>query len=844
MSSLFDLEVYRQAVATAGLGLWHYDLSTGALEWSERTKALYGLADDEDVSFEKFVLGLHPDDRDQVLETFQKAIEDSSASDYKVEHRTVAPDGAIHWLIGHGRVIRDASGAPQALVGTTWDITDRKQAEIDRAESEHRLNLATRANGIGVFDCDVQTGRMIWTEQQQRLFGLEAGSFEDHIDGWWRRIHPDDAQATREALAQAMAQGVETVELAFRAVLPSGDLRELEGAARILYDAAGQPVRVLGVSTDVSPRKAAERTLRFQALLLERLTEGVSLATEDGIIRYTNKAESDLFGYAPDELVGCHLSVQDASTEEAVMRPSVRAALKTQGFWRGERRNRRKNGTEFIAAANLTLIDIEGRSHILCVQRDITVQKKLEQIERAKDQRLQLAMVASGLGDWSWNALTDSITLSSRAASFFGLQPASSITWGDLSRLLIDADRERVQSAMIAALLNDEPFDLEYRITRPDNGQTRWLAQRARAEFSAEGEAIGLSGVVRDVTDERTALERERLLAREVDHRAKNALAVVQSLVRLTPFTTKEEYVATVTGRIHAMARVHTLLSRNSWNGATIEQIVREELAPFETTGRFDIQGPDVELSLEAAQPLSLLIHELTTNASKYGALSVPTGCVRVGWSMTGDGGVQLTWTESGGPAPPVTGTSGFGTRLIRGAASQLGGVVEQEWRPSGLHCTLSIATFQTKAGPAAPPAVFSKRQRTTRLKGSRILVVEDEVLLAMETANHLAAAGATVIGPANTLSAGLSMAASEQIDGAVLDLNLGGQSAEPLLQFLTRMKVPFIVITGYETAGIQVPVLLRKPVEYPTLIEGLSEQLSKAGRRRVAASSVRLAMP
>lgn len=213
MSSLFDLEVYRQAVATAGLGLWHYDLSTGALEWSERNKALDGLADNEDVSFEKFVLGLHPDDRDQVLESFQKAIEDSSASDYKVEHRTVAPDGAIHWLIGHGRVIRDASGAPQALVGTTWDITDRKQAEIDRAESEHRLDLATRANGIGVFDWDVQTGRMIWTEQQQRLFGLEIGSFEEHVDGWWRRIHPDDAHSTKRALADAMAGGSRRLNL-------------------------------------------------------------------------------------------------------------------------------------------------------------------------------------------------------------------------------------------------------------------------------------------------------------------------------------------------------------------------------------------------------------------------------------------------------------------------------------------------------------------------------------------------------------------------------------------------------------------------------------------------------
>jgi two-component sensor histidine kinase/DNA-binding NarL/FixJ family response regulator len=467
-------------------------------------------------------------------------------------------------------------------------------------------------------------------------------------------------------------------------------------------------------------------------------------------------------------------------------------------------------------------------------------QKKLEQIQRAKDMRLQLAMVASGLGDWSWNALTDAMILSSRAASFFGLHPASSMTWSELSRLLVDGDRERVQSAMTAALLNDEPFDLEYRIVRPDNGQIRWLAQRARTEFSAEGEAIGLSGVVRDVTDERTALERERLLAREVDHRAKNALAVVQALVRLTPFTSKEEYVATVTGRIHAMARVHTLLSRNSWNGATIEQIVREELAPFETTGSFEIQGPDVELSLEAAQPLSLLIHELTTNASKYGALSVPAGRVSVSWTVTGDGGVKLAWTETGGPRPPIAEISGFGTRLIRGAASQLGGVVEQEWRPTGLHCTLSIATFQTKGFSTPNQTMFSRRQRTTRLKGSRILVVEDEVLLAMETANHLAAAGATVIGPANTLTAGLAMAASERIDGAVLDLNLGGQSAEPLLQFLSRMEVPFIVITGYESAGVQVPVLLRKPVEYPTLVETLSEQLAKIGPRRVAASSAR----
>jgi CheY-like chemotaxis protein len=251
--------------------------------------------------------------------------------------------------------------------------------------------------------------------------------------------------------------------------------------------------------------------------------------------------------------------------------------------------------------------------------------------------------------------------------------------------------------------------------------------------------------------------------------------------------------------------------------------------------------GPPVELSLEAAQPFSLLIHELTTNASKYGALSVPAGRVAVHWTLTGDDGVALTWTESGGPVPPAAEIGGFGTRLIKGAASQLGGTVEREWHPTGLRCTLTIATVQSKGfQPVALPAASNRRPRTTRLKGSRILVVEDEVLLAMEAANHLAAAGATVVGPANTLSAGLAMAASEKFDGAVLDLNLGGQNAEPLLQFLSRINVPFVVITGYESADVQVPVLLRKPVEYPTLIEALSEQLSKVERRRVTPSAAR----
>ena len=573
------------------------------------------------------------------------------------------------------------------------------------ARSEERLRLAVETTGIGIWDVDARTWERRWTPEFRAILGIDENQTADP-DFFTGLIHPEDRDQVVARYAELYAPDTgDSYEIECRLRrADTGEYRWVLLQGRVFRDPQGAVVRGIGTITDITARREADRTLRFQALLLERMTEGVSLSTAEGVIVYTNAAEDQLFGYAPGEMLGLHVSAQNAYSPEENERivGEVIEALKTRGAWEGEWLNRRKDGTTFLTASRITAVEIDGAMHFLCVQRDVTA--------------------------------------------------------------------------------------------------------------------------------EREARERERLLSREVDHRARNALAVVQSLIRLTPFVTREQFVETLGGRINAMARVHTLLSRNAWKGASLKEIICAELAPFDTEGRISIRGPDVNLRLEAAQSLSLFVHELTTNAGKYGGLASEAGRLEVRWTIGGDGGLRLEWKET--TPVPVTPPErvGFGTKLINGAASQVAGELTRSWEPDGLRCTLQIGRGQVTAdAPPEPPASVA-RPLVRSLRGARVLLVEDETLLAMETLEHLQAAGATVVGPANTLEQALSLAGSETFDCAVLDVNLGGRTVEPLAFLLRRRGVPFVLVTGYETPDIEAPVVLSKPVDHAELMAALSGQLFAAG--------------
>jgi len=198
--------------------------------------------------------------------------------------------------------------------------------------------------------------------------------------------------------------------------------------------------------------------------------------------------------------------------------------------------------------------------------------------------------------------------------------------------------------------------------------------------------------ILRDITERRANEEARLLLAREVDHRAKNALAVVQALVSLTRAPTQEAFVIAVRGRVAALARAHTLLSRNRWEGADLALVITDETAAYQRPGQVTLGGPPIVLAPDAVQPVSLLIHELATNAVKYGALSTELGRVSVNWRIGPAGDLELTWLETGGPSVAEPTSRGFGSTLVSEVTTrQLGGRIELDWRPTGLALSAAL---------------------------------------------------------------------------------------------------------------------------------------------------------
>jgi two-component sensor histidine kinase/CheY-like chemotaxis protein len=344
----------------------------------------------------------------------------------------------------------------------------------------------------------------------------------------------------------------------------------------------------------------------------------------------------------------------------------------------------------------------------------------------------------------------------------------------------------------------------------------------------------------------RASEEQQRLLAAEVDHRAKNLLAVVQSILRQTRAANIESYIDTVSGRILALARSHSLIAASRWRGAEVAQIVDAELAPYHANeGRashgahVEAVGPPATLRPAAAQSLAIAIHELTTNAVKYGALSSPGGRISVTWQMT-EQGLLLLWDEAGGP--PIAGPperQGFGTKIIAaGIEHQLDGRVTFDWRPEGLLVSILVpsahfagASAVSQRADQSTSAALNARDLAASLSGRRILVVEDEALIAGHIESLLVAQGCLVSGPVPGLDGALALARSEPLDAAVLDIDLSGSRSEAVANALGERAIPLIVLTGYADSGLSAAFhgapVVAKPFDEEELLNILAHEIS-----------------
>jgi PAS domain S-box-containing protein len=452
----------------------------------------------------------------------------------------------------------------------------------------------------------------------------------------------------------------------------------------------------------------------------------------------------------------------------------------------------------------------------------------LKQAEQARS----LALAAGQMGSWDWDLVSGEWTWDEGTYRIFGVDPATFKIGADSLRALIHPDDwrplEEISQGMAAGTRTQQT---EFRVVRP-NGEIRWCVGTAAASVDGAGKVVRVSGVTVDVTDRKEAEARQVLLAREVDHRARNTLAVIQSIIRLTRAKTVKDYVHGIEGRIKALARAHTLLSDSRWNGADLATLVTDELAPYRSGDRIQCQGPDVSLQPATAQGLALALHELATNAAKHGALSTPGGRIQLDWDLKSDV-LTFTWAERDGPRIAAPSVRNFGLKVITASIEQqLCGKAEFNWDPQGLCCVFSIPRSElakshlartlrndADSNASAENGVGAVRRRERQ---PRVLLVEDEALVAMMIQETLAEFGFDVLGPVATVSEALAAAREPGIDAAVLDINLGDDLVYTVAEILARRGVPFVFVTGYDSDSVDarfsgIPVL-QKPIERESL--------------------------
>jgi PAS domain S-box-containing protein len=315
--------------------------------------------------------------------------------------------------------------------------------------------------------------------------------------------------------------------------------------------------------------------------------------------------------------------------------------------------------------------------------------------------RLQEALAAGGVMAFEWNARTNGSNRSDNAAQILGLVPDKSFSAAEFLERVHPDDRPDFKARIHAVSPEKPSYRKTFRFRCPD-GREIWLEESSIAEFDPTGRLVGLKGLTVEITERKQSDERQGLLIAELDHRVKNLLArvaVISSYTRLGS-SSVDEFVQVLDRRIHSMAAAHSLLSQNRWNGVNLADLVDSQLAPYATAANMTIAGPDVTLGPTVTQAVAMALHELVTNAVKYGALSSPNGHVSVKWNrQPADGAstrVKIEWRENGGPPVVTPAKSGYGMSLIREMIPhELGGAVDLAFVTEGVCCEIDVPLEQ-----------------------------------------------------------------------------------------------------------------------------------------------------
>jgi len=581
----------------------------------------------------------------------------------------------------------DAAAPDSSVAGTPGDqvvTADEPLSYADFYEHAPDMFLSVDAETAHVIACN-QTLADATGYTKQELVGCPIV----------RLYHPDSR---------------EDVEATFRGFLQSGSITDVElqllrkdgttiDVSLSASAVRGEDDRILSsrsILRDITDRKRTEQTTqeRFRAIV-ENAPFLIDSFDADGHCFLWNKqCERDL-GWTRQEITSCADPLSLAYPDPELRAEVLEWIRRADGEFREYDVRSKDGSTHTQLWADFGLPD----GTRISMGHDITERKRADDALAQSEDRFRKLAERVRLIPWEADAETWRFTYVGPQAQEFLGYPAERWYRPDFwTEHIHPADRSATVEYCRARSAVDDTYEFEYRMLSAD-GDVVWLHDLVSVVRDGERPKL-LRGVMIDITKRKRIEEAREFLLRELDHRVKNTLATTLSVAEQTvrSSSSREEFRDAFRGRIEALSRIHTVLTRDDWAGIDILQLAKTALAPFgaEPGGRISIDGDAIEVPSGASRPVGMALYELATNAVKHGALSVPRGRVNVCWqesaSVAGMRRLLLTWVESGGPAVGEPKHHGVGTALIDEAIPyELGGEVEHEFAPAGVRCHITI---------------------------------------------------------------------------------------------------------------------------------------------------------
>jgi PAS domain S-box-containing protein len=497
------------AIESAKIGTFDWNMVTQQVIWNDYHALLLGYIPTEmGVTYASWESRVHPDDLPDVRAALDRARDERV--DYIAEYRVIWPDGSIHWIYARGKFYYDASPRPVRMVGIIYDISDRKQTELDLQQREERMAMAIDAARMGTCDWNILSGEIVWNDYHIKMLDYVPGKIECNYDNWARRVHPADLDRVNAALDLAMASHTDYAA-EYRAIWDDGSVRWIYGFGRFYYDREGTAVRMAGIASDITDRKEAELARQASEERLQLAIDGARMGTYDWNLITSQIQTSPLFNVLmgfppeaeftfgdwerilhPEDFTATTTALQQAMDELTDFAPEYRIVLPDGSI-------------RWIAAFGRFYGDREGRAvRMAGTINDITTRKQAELDLAASEERMSLTIEAAQIGTFDWNVRTGEIVWNDYHRLFLGYSLDAVASYAAWESRVHPEDLQRVRTAVQLARDTGSDYACEYRILWED-GSLHWLEAFGRFYYDSERRPLRMMGIVNDITDRQQA---------------------------------------------------------------------------------------------------------------------------------------------------------------------------------------------------------------------------------------------------------------------------------------------------------------------------------------------------